>query len=77
VNFFNCDYNSTGMMIGAKECHSSIARYHRQKTQSKESFSISDGLYTEAEIYQGDELVEKVANTWSVRAVSRSSLKAS
>ena len=33
-------------------------------------FSISEGLYTKAEIYQGDRLVETVANTWSVRAVS-------
>jgi hypothetical protein len=36
----------------------------------KRIFSISDGLYTKAEIYQGNELVETVANTWSVRAVS-------
>jgi hypothetical protein len=33
-------------------------------------FSISEGLYTKAEIYQGDRLVETVANTWSVRPVS-------
>ena len=33
-------------------------------------FSISEGLYTQAEIYQGDELVDKVANTWSARPVS-------
>ena len=33
-------------------------------------FSISDDLYTKAEIYQGNRLVETVANTWSVRPVS-------
>jgi len=33
-------------------------------------FSISEGLYTKAEIYQGDRLVETVANTWSVRVTS-------
>jgi len=33
-------------------------------------FSISEGLYTKAEIYQGNQLVETVANARSVRAVS-------
>jgi hypothetical protein len=33
-------------------------------------FSISDGLYKKAEIYQGDRLIETVANTWWIRAVS-------
>jgi hypothetical protein len=33
-------------------------------------FSISEGLYTKAEIYQGHELVETVTNTWSARPVS-------
>jgi hypothetical protein len=33
-------------------------------------FNISDGLYTKAEIYQGNQLIETVENTWSVRTVS-------
>jgi hypothetical protein len=33
-------------------------------------FSISDGLYKKAEIYQGDRLMETVANTWWIPAVS-------
>jgi hypothetical protein len=33
-------------------------------------FSISDGLYTKAEIYQGDRLVETLENTASVRVTS-------
>jgi hypothetical protein len=33
-------------------------------------FSISEGVYTRAEIYQGNELVDRVANTWSGRPVS-------
>jgi hypothetical protein len=33
-------------------------------------FSISEGLYTKAEIYQGDRLVETVENTSSVRLAS-------
>jgi hypothetical protein len=33
-------------------------------------FGISDGLYTKAEIYQGNRLVETVENTPSVRVTS-------
>lgn len=33
-------------------------------------FSISEGLYRKAEIYQGHQLIETVANTWWVRAMS-------
>ena len=33
-------------------------------------FSISDGLYTKVEVYQGNQLIETVANTWSVRQAS-------
>lgn len=33
-------------------------------------FSISDGLYTDAEIYQGNELIETVRNAPSVRVTS-------
>jgi hypothetical protein len=33
-------------------------------------FSISDGLYTKAEVYQGDQLIETVANSALVRPVS-------
>ena len=33
-------------------------------------FSISDGLYTKAEIYQGDRLVETMENTSLVRVTS-------
>ena len=32
----------------------------------KRVFSISDGLYTEAEIYRGNELIEKMENPSSV-----------
>jgi hypothetical protein len=33
-------------------------------------FSISEGLYTKAEVYRGTQLIETVANTWSARPVS-------
>jgi hypothetical protein len=33
-------------------------------------FSISDGLYTEAGIYRGNQLIEKMENHSSVRAAS-------
>ena len=33
-------------------------------------FNISEGLYTKAEVYQGNQLIETVANTWSARPVS-------
>jgi hypothetical protein len=33
-------------------------------------FSISEDVYTKAEIYRSNELVETVANTWSARPVS-------
>ena len=33
-------------------------------------FSISEGLYTKAEVYRGNQLMETVANNWWVRAMS-------
>ena len=33
-------------------------------------FGISEGLYTKAEIYKGNQLIETVANTWTVRPAS-------
>jgi hypothetical protein len=33
-------------------------------------FGNSDGLYTKAEVYRGNQLIETVANTWSTRPLS-------
>jgi hypothetical protein len=62
-------FHSVGTMVIASEYHSDCTLSEAVSAVER-VFSISDGLYTKAEIYRGNELIEKMENPSSVRVES-------
>ena len=65
-----CSFHSVGMMVIANEYRSEIAHWRKPYPAVERVFIISEGLYTQAEIYRGNQLIERMENPSSVRVKS-------